>query len=207
MPRPKTFDEREVLIQIAALFWRQGYTATSMDQISKQVSLRKTSLYNAYGDKAALFRQVVDWYVEEVVGRRIGLLTGKGSVAEEFGGLMRQLLCKPESDIAVLGCLLVNSVCELEHSAPELFRYVRERIALIPAAFEGYLAAAVADGRLAPHARPPVLARYLITTYQGMVMQARLAGPAREVDQIIDMALMPLQALALESHREEASPA
>lgn len=207
MPRPKTFDEREVLIQIAALFWQQGYTATSMDQISAQVSLRKTSLYNAYGDKAALFRQVVDWYVEEVVERRIGLLTGEGSVADEFGGLMRQLLCKPDSDIAVLGCLLMNNVNELEHNAPALFGYVRQRIALIPAAFESYLAAAVADSRLSADAQPPVLARYLITIYQGLVMQTRLEGPPRDVDQIIDLALMPLRALALEPHHREASHA
>lgn len=207
MPRPKTFDEREVLIRIAALFWQQGYTATSMDQISAEVSLRKTSLYNAYGDKAALFCQVVDWYVAEVVEHRIALLAGREPVADEFGSLMRELLCKPESDIAVLGCLLMNSVYELEHNAPVLFAYVRERIAQIPAAFEGYLAAAVADGRLASSAQPAVLARYLITTYQGMVMQTRLVGPDRDVDRIIELALLPLRALAREPHHKEASHA
>jgi len=53
LPRPKSFNEKQVLEKIGHLFWREGYSSVSMDQVSSHASLTKTSIYNAYGDKAS----------------------------------------------------------------------------------------------------------------------------------------------------------
>lgn len=42
-----------------ALFLRKGYAATTMDEIAASAGLTKPTLYNNYGDKRALFTQIV----------------------------------------------------------------------------------------------------------------------------------------------------
>jgi TetR/AcrR family transcriptional repressor of nem operon len=46
-------------------FWDHGYFATKMDELSALTGLTKSSLYNAYGNKEALFTQAVDFYIEQ----------------------------------------------------------------------------------------------------------------------------------------------
>ena len=62
--RPRTFDEEAVLDALTALFWRQGYEATSMADIVEASGLNKSSLYNTFGSKQELFATILDRYVD-----------------------------------------------------------------------------------------------------------------------------------------------
>jgi TetR/AcrR family transcriptional repressor of mexJK operon len=58
---PTAVDRKRAAIVEAATrrFLRQGYDATRIDQIAADASASKQTVYNQFGDKAALFRQVV----------------------------------------------------------------------------------------------------------------------------------------------------
>ncbi len=49
-----------VLAAARTLFLRHGYGGTTMDDIAAEAGLTKRTLYNNYGDKDTLFRQMVD---------------------------------------------------------------------------------------------------------------------------------------------------
>ncbi|HTK51678.1 MAG TPA: TetR/AcrR family transcriptional regulator [Gemmatimonadaceae bacterium] len=51
--------EDEAVSAARTLFLRQGYAGTTMEQIASAASLTKRTVYNNYGDKDALFRQIV----------------------------------------------------------------------------------------------------------------------------------------------------
>ena len=57
---PRVVRSRAAVVDAArTLFLRQGYAGTTMEQIAAAARLTKRTIYNNYGDKDALFRQVV----------------------------------------------------------------------------------------------------------------------------------------------------
>ena len=55
MGRNRTFDEDDVVAQSAAIFLRQGYEGTSIDDLLAATGLHRGSLYKAFASKRGLF--------------------------------------------------------------------------------------------------------------------------------------------------------
>jgi len=51
----KQFNEEEALERAMHVFWHRGYGATSMQDLAQATGVLRGSLYNAYGDKQAIF--------------------------------------------------------------------------------------------------------------------------------------------------------
>jgi TetR/AcrR family transcriptional repressor of nem operon len=62
MPRVKLFDENEVLNKAMNLFWKQGYSATSIQDLVSHLGINRASLYDTYGDKEKLFFRAFEFY-------------------------------------------------------------------------------------------------------------------------------------------------
>ncbi|MDN5724753.1 MAG: TetR/AcrR family transcriptional regulator [Propionibacteriales bacterium] len=60
MGRRRTFDEDEAVTTAAALFRRQGYEATSVDDLVTATGVHRASLYGVFGSKYGLFRRALD---------------------------------------------------------------------------------------------------------------------------------------------------
>lgn len=60
--RPRSFDADAALRKARDAFWRAGYQATSLDQISEMTGLKRPSLYGAFGDKRAMFLAALRTY-------------------------------------------------------------------------------------------------------------------------------------------------
>jgi len=66
--RPRQFDEDEVTDAMMTLFWRQGFAATSLDDISAATELSRPSLYSAFGSKADMYILCLDKFAERMMG-------------------------------------------------------------------------------------------------------------------------------------------
>lgn len=53
--RPRSFDPKQALQQVSAIFRRHGFAATSLDDIAQATGLNRPSLYAAFGDKRAMY--------------------------------------------------------------------------------------------------------------------------------------------------------
>jgi TetR/AcrR family transcriptional repressor of nem operon len=71
MARPREFDEQAVLDAAVQCFWARGYEAISVRDPIEKTGITGASLYNAFGDKRALYQRVLDHYVEDSVVDRI----------------------------------------------------------------------------------------------------------------------------------------
>ncbi|MCU0626088.1 MAG: TetR/AcrR family transcriptional regulator [Gemmatimonadaceae bacterium] len=60
MPRERTFTEADVIDCAADLFAVHGYGGTSVSMLTDATGLGKQSLYNAFGDKQALYLQAME---------------------------------------------------------------------------------------------------------------------------------------------------
>jgi AcrR family transcriptional regulator len=51
--RPKEFDQNEALRDAIRLFCRQGFAATSTDELMRVMDVGRQSMYDTFGDKQA----------------------------------------------------------------------------------------------------------------------------------------------------------
>ena len=62
--RPRGFDREKALDTAMRLFWRYGYEGVSFQQLTATLGVAAPSLYAAFGNKAALYREALDRYEE-----------------------------------------------------------------------------------------------------------------------------------------------
>ena len=62
MGRPRAFSEAEALDAAMRVFWEKGYEGTTLDDLTRAMSINRSSLYATFGDKETLFRHVIRRY-------------------------------------------------------------------------------------------------------------------------------------------------
>ena len=64
--RPRAYRPELALAQARDAFWRDGFAATSLDDLSAATGMNRPSLYAAFGDKQALYVKAYASYRAEV---------------------------------------------------------------------------------------------------------------------------------------------
>lgn len=64
--RPRKFNEAETLQQIVQVFWKNGYAATSLDQIAAETGLNRPSLYAAFGGKKDMYLASIAQFADDM---------------------------------------------------------------------------------------------------------------------------------------------
>lgn len=173
MARPLAFDPQEKLHKAMLLFWRQGYEATSVQDLVDELQINRFSLYNTFGDKEALYEQVIRHYRTHV----FGYLEAQLQPAEE--GLPRlfaylEALCEGlERQPEPWGCLLQNSVISRSAFSPSLQVVVDDFISTLRGHMLAIMQAAIALAQINPHQPPERLADFVVTHVQGMLLNGR----------------------------------
>jgi len=177
MARPREFDETAVLNAAVECFWARGYEATSVRDLAQQMGITGASLYNAFGDKRALYRRALDHYVANSVADRIQRLESLPPL-DAIRGFLDEIVQRSLSDPQHKGCMLVNSALELAPHDPEFQQAIAEVLARIEAFFHGCVVAGQRDGTIAVDKPADDLARLLLGALMGIRVLAR-ARPER----------------------------
>ena len=179
MARPREFDEAAALDAATECFWRNGYEASSVRDLAAAMGITGASLYNAFGDKRSLFRNVLQRYVEQSTRERIirfeTMLPPKEAVLAFIGEIIERSVNGDRR-----GCLLVNTALDTAPHDPELAAEVAARLCEIEAFFCRNIAAAQRDGAVPRERDAASLARLLLGVTLGLRVLAR-ANPQREL--------------------------
>ena len=179
MGRPREFDEPAALDAAMDCFWRDGYEATSVRALAGRMGITGASLYNAFGDKRSLFREVLKRYAERSTRERIARLESSLPPKQAVRAFLGEII-KRSLDTDRRGCLLVNTALEVAPHDPELGAAVAARLGEIEAFFHRAITAAQADGSVPPDRDPGDLARLLLGVTLGLRVLAR-SSPRREL--------------------------
>lgn len=115
MARTREFDRDTVLLSAANLFRQRGYRNVSISDLEKSTGLVSGSIYNAFGDKAGLFRAALAHYVDSFVRQRLNTFASATARLEDLEGLYLSVLEMPLADGH--GCLVTNSIVEFGREA------------------------------------------------------------------------------------------
>jgi len=115
--RPREFDEGAALEAAMDAFWQKGYEATSMADLCSCTGLHKGSLYQAFGDKHALFMRSLHHYADTEFKEGAAVAMQHESPLESIRALVRTVCSYLEEG---KGCLMINSMVELAPHDPEV---------------------------------------------------------------------------------------
>ncbi len=116
--RPRLFDEEAVLAGLTALFWRQGYSQTSMADIVEASGVHKPSLYRTFGTKEELFATVLRRYLAERIGMFAALIEQAGPGIAGVHNFLDLFEADAVSARGRDGCLMVMASNELRGTLP-----------------------------------------------------------------------------------------
>ncbi len=178
MARPREFDNAAVLDAAVQCFWARGYEATSVRDLAASMGIASASLYNAFGDKRALYRQALSRYVEQSFAARVGRIEGKLPPRQAITAFFDEILARSLGDRQQKGCLLVNAALEQSPSDPESRDLVADVLVEMEAFFRRCVIAGQRDGSIDASQPAEDLARLLLGVLLGLRVLAR-ARPER----------------------------
>ncbi|MGW6023408.1 TetR/AcrR family transcriptional regulator [Streptomyces sp. NPDC055099] len=194
MPRPRAFDERQVLEQAREQFWTSGYAGTRMDDIARATGLGKGSLYGAFGDKGKLFHRVFDDWCTAVAEVAEGRLAG-GPDSEALARLsayVRLMAENTASDTERRGCLMAKGVAELAQQDPTVAKRSAETMTALLTLLRTEISAAQRHGDIDGGADPERLAALLLTVVRGIEAVGKAGLDPETVRSVADTALAAL---------------
>ena len=112
MPRPRAFNDAEVLDAALESFWGRGFEATSVRDLAEAMGISGPSLYNAFGDKRGLYADALEHYCRTRTYPLIERIEiehpGAAAVPAFFAAIIERSLADGERR----GCFLINSALE-----------------------------------------------------------------------------------------------
>ncbi|HEX6353778.1 TetR/AcrR family transcriptional regulator [Actinophytocola sp.] len=187
MARPREFDEDRAMDAAMRAFWRSGYEATSTQDLCAATGLGRSSIYNTFHSKHALFERALTRYMTARTDAAVTALERSAPIHDKLRELLWETVDPPADD--PVGCLVVNSLVELaprdEVIGAALTRDQTRRHEALRAA----LAAARSDRELPKTANPEALAHFVMATISGMRVMARGGADRNTLAAVAETAL------------------
>lgn len=170
------YDQATVLTRAIAMFNRQGYDATSMGDLAKELGLTKSALYHHVASKETLLAEALDEALDELAAtvRNATRATNGATAYERLRTVVRRsvvVLIAHQPAVTLL--LRVRGNSELEQDALERRRKIDAQLAKL-------VKAAAAEGALRDDIDPAVVSRLLFGMVNSLVEWYRPDGEVTE---------------------------
>ena len=185
--RPREFCTEEALGAALQVFWQKGYEGASLTDLTEAMGISRPSLYSAFGNKDALFRQALDLYERDkmaYIGEAVQAPTSRevaqtlliGAVDVATGGENR-------------GCMGVISSVACQSVEPSIRDDVNARAEAAKQLIVARMQRAIEEGEFIVPTDANAITRYLLALMQGMSVQAQSGATRAELMQVAESAL------------------
>jgi TetR/AcrR family transcriptional repressor of nem operon len=193
MPRPREFDEDDVVARATDLFWRRGYHATSVRDLGDALGLSASSLYRTFGDKHALFLRALDHYRATDSAEARDHLLRPGPAPEVLREWLIRMVDLPEEGAAARGCFVVNTATELGADDPAVDERTQAAFGVTRDSLREVLERGRRDGELRTDLDVAATAESLFTLVLGLRVRARAGHGPAELRGVVDATVRSLQ--------------
>lgn len=173
MPRPRSFEEDAALEAAINCFWRQGQEGASVRDLAAEMGINGPSLYNAFGDKQALFARSLDRYVATHVRERITRLEQNAGPRIAITSFFEELLARSIADPEQRGCLLINAAIETPKKDTALTAALHGYLEEIRCFFKRCLERALIAREIPDTIQPDDMSRLLMAVVIGLRVTAK----------------------------------
>lgn len=193
MARPRAFDEDKVIAAIKQVFWEKGYEGTSYADLMAASGLHKGSLYQAFGDKRALYLRALADYDAMEVEAGVGMLLDpdNGTGKDRIALLLNNVIGTVRDSKERRGCFLCNAAIDqaaFDQGTKEIVQLGLNRMqhAIEIVLTQNIRASAAQRSKIA------ATASQVLACYFGMRMMAKAELPISMLEQARDAMLNQL---------------
>lgn len=188
--RPRAFEAETALVQAMDVFWKDGFAAASLDDVSAATGLNRPSLYGAFGDKRALYLKAYGQYRKRMSETFQPLFQARKPLRAKLRRIFIAALdLYLSGEDGPRGCFTVLSAASDAIADPELQSLVGEAIGETDRTFARMFADARASGELPAEADPQRLARLASATLHTLSIRARARIPRAKIMGVVDDAV------------------
>jgi TetR/AcrR family transcriptional repressor of nem operon len=165
----RQFDEQEVIAIALDVFWRKGLHDATMQDLAAATGVQRGSLYNAYGDREAIFLRAFDRYAGQFL-ETAGKALAQGGAAARLQNFFDVIIVNMTGGSPPRGCLTTRTALDMAVSSTA----VRRRVQGLLSRLEQLVSSAISS---APNRLPAIdanrLARVVVTFTRGLAVMER----------------------------------
>lgn len=132
------FDRNEVIDKSIALFWENGFSASSMKEVVQNTGLKPGSIYLAFGNKEGLYREALVRYAKTRSAQMRNVLDNAKSVGEGICAILEGVVEESTKE-NYCSCFLIKTRLELAAEQNELYDFASAKLGEVEKLFESYL--------------------------------------------------------------------
>lgn len=189
MPRVKLFDENEVLAKAMDLFWKQGYSATSIQDLVAHLGINRASLYDTFGDKKQLFKKSFELYRKSRINQIESFFANQPDVKVGFSEFFNNAVSEAVLDKDRKGCFAVNTISELAPHDEGCLAVLNSNRQDYETLFYNYLKKAQKNNQLSKEKDLKTLSSLLYIIYNGILVSSKIQTNKKEVSDAISIAM------------------
>ena len=169
------------------LFWSKGYEATSISDLTDAMGIGVRSLYVAFGDKKALFDEVVEAYCLRYGGWIARALAEEPTAKQAIARILHEAAYEHTRPGRPRGCMLLCAAGNTNSiDVAAQLRQIRDRDVVV---YSQRIQADIDAGILPPDADAASLARYTGAVLQGISQSARDGASREELQRVAALAI------------------
>jgi TetR/AcrR family transcriptional regulator, transcriptional repressor for nem operon len=192
MARTLEFDYDKAIDKATRVFWKNGYSGTSLRDLLKAIGIGEGSFYNTLKSKRQLYLKCLKRYNDTVGRRRAEALFSPSSAKEGVRGLFEAVLDDLDDPRTPRICLLARSVSSDVLAEPELQKSVQTDMTAFVGAFSNRLRSAKHSGELPSEFDAESVAQIIATYLQGLFRTALLSYDRSQFERQVDLFLTSL---------------
>jgi len=171
--RPLSFDRDVALERAMLVFWRYGYEAASLHELTSAMGITPPSLYAAFGDKEKLFLEAVERYSTRSCDAMQCLFAAAPTARDAVERLLQSSAVEHTCSSHPPGCLMVTAATNCSASAEHVQDAMVKRRSDVEAMVRERIERGIRDGELPADTDAAALAGFYVTILHGMSIRAR----------------------------------
>src|SRR5690349_4597542 len=188
--RPRAYQPELALGKALDLFRKQGFAATSLDDLSEATGMNRPSLYGAFGDKRELYIKSYQRYREEAAASMVEIFRQEMPLRQRLERIYAAALdIYLSGDTGPRGCFTVVTAASEAVGDPEIRAMVLDGLAGLDKAFASCFRRAKEKGELPESADPFALAQIASATVHTIAIRSRARVPRKELEAIVKGAI------------------
>ena len=186
--RPLSFDREAALHQAMLLFWRHGYEATSLNDLTAALGVKPSSIYTVFGDKKRLFLESVARYLSGPITSE-SIIAQAANAREAARGLLVASATGFTGEDTPAGCLLASSALSCSNAAGDVQAELAAIRRGIEACLRDKIVSSMEAGLMPGESDAEALAAHTMAVIQGMSTLARDGAPRDKLLRVVDAAM------------------
>lgn len=187
--RPRTFDRDDALTKAMHVFWEKGYEGTTMADLTESIGMKAPSIYAAFGNKDAMFKEVISHYLPIVVNGQLSALKNTANIHEAVQNALDECVCLLTNKDTPQTCLIMTAAINASPEHQEHVESLKNLRIDYKKAWQARFELAKQAGQLTHEQEPNALAEYFVTVVQGMAMRAKDGASTEDLTKTSAMAI------------------